>query len=504
MSTKNSLRLRLAKGALQTLQGYSAAFESGVVENLSDLAYMDSTTLTIKSSHNWVVEQAANNLDSTILSLCCDFYCDCVAFLEARERPQELVQSWIMPAIKAARQLARLDCECNCLLGLGIAHRFLGDVAQSIESLQQALRLVRELADTKLERRIWAALGQAYYDSGDYNSAIAYHQQVLEGARAEGERQEEARVLTQLGKAYRSLGELDKAVEHLQVAKSCFESLADAHGRLESLNYLARCYRNLGKFSSAIECLEEELVVAERLGDIQAQGLCLGTLADTYFDKGDLPQAIDHYTKAIAIMRDIDNKRYIVGYLADLGNTLASMGRYREAIANLEAAWETARQLENRTIEHHVGGYLALAYLGAGPEFLQKAHDVAAYICDMNIPRNKHFSTSLYAITMARFGQKAVARLKFQDALQHADTILSQNPKYCAAQYTRGLVLAGIGLLSEHEAEDFITQAAVSYRLALDDCAAPGLIINARRLLAALQPIDDGHRLGLIRTTLGD
>ena len=68
-------------------------------------------------------------------------------------------------------------------------------------------------------------------------------------------------------------------------------------------------YADLGEARKAIEYYEQALAIAREIGDRRGEGASLGNLGRAYADLGDARKAIEYYEQALAIAREIGDKR---------------------------------------------------------------------------------------------------------------------------------------------------------------------------------------------------
>jgi hypothetical protein len=88
--------------------------------------------------------------------------------------------------------------------------------------------------------------------------------------------------------------------------------------------------------------------------------------------------------------------------------------------------------------------------------------------------------------------------MAYQNAVEYANDILLRTPQYYPAQYTNGLALAGLSILSKDQARDtFVRRAREAYQRAFDICKAAGVLNDAISLLHEVPSEDDLIRLVL-------
>jgi tetratricopeptide (TPR) repeat protein len=190
-----------------------------------------------------------------------------------------------------------------------------------------------------------SSLGSAYRHLGEARQAIDYHKQALAIAREIGDRRGEGTCLGYLGLAYAALGELWQAIDYYQQALAIAREIraastkgspewADArHNEGVWLGNLGNAYAALGETRQAIDYHQQALAIAREIGDRRGEGTDLGNLGKAYADVGETRQAIDYYQQALAISRDIGDRGSEGTWLANLGiayEKLSEPARARE------------------------------------------------------------------------------------------------------------------------------------------------------------------------------
>ncbi|MEO0015203.1 MAG: hypothetical protein RLZZ535_3592, partial [Cyanobacteriota bacterium] len=113
----------------------------------------------------------------------------------------------------------------NCLLGLGIAYRSLGDYQKAIDYYQQSLEIATEIGKRNAIGSCLGNLGNAYDSLGDYQRAIDYLQQSLEIAQEIGDRHGEANTWFNLGLTRKNLQQKAEAKTAYENARSLYQAM---------------------------------------------------------------------------------------------------------------------------------------------------------------------------------------------------------------------------------------------------------------------------------------
>jgi tetratricopeptide (TPR) repeat protein len=163
-----------------------------------------------------------------------------------------------------------------------------------------------------------------------------------------------------------------------------YRMLVDLHGRIQCkivdpalnanhLNGLGSCQFSLGDYRRAIDLYTQALAIARDIGDRRGESAMLGGLGICHDRLGDYRQAIDLHTQALAIARDIGDRRGESQDLNNLGLCHNSLGDYRQAIDLHTQALAIARDTGGSPAEGTKLGNLGLCYSSLG-DYRQAIH----------------------------------------------------------------------------------------------------------------------------------
>ncbi|MBI3092471.1 MAG: tetratricopeptide repeat protein [Candidatus Tectomicrobia bacterium] len=128
------------------------------------------------------------------------------------------------------------------------------------------------------------------------------------------------------------------------------------------LGNLGICYQNLGEVPRAIDCHEQALAISREIGDRRGEGNQLGNLGLCYQDLGEVGRAIDNYEQALAISREIGDRRVEGNALGNLGNCYQDLGEVGRAIDYHKQALASSREIRDRRGEGSDLGNLGICY----------------------------------------------------------------------------------------------------------------------------------------------
>jgi tetratricopeptide (TPR) repeat protein len=146
-------------------------------------------------------------------------------------------------------------------------------------------------------------------------------------------------------------------------------------------------YYYLGQMERAIEYHERALAISKDIGDRRGEGTNLGNIGNAYSDLGQVERAIEYYERALAISKDIGDRRGEGTNLGNIGNAYSALGRVERAIEYYEQALAISQEIGGRRDEgHHLGNigaaYLALGQLERAIEFCERALAISKDIGD--------------------------------------------------------------------------------------------------------------------------
>jgi tetratricopeptide (TPR) repeat protein len=119
--------------------------------------------------------------------------------------------------------------------------------------------------------------------------------------------------------------------------------------------------RHLGGAPEAISRFERALAIFREVGDRRGEGAALGNLGNAYYGLGEPRRAIEHYEQDLAIAREIGDRRGEGITLGNLGNAYADLGELQGAIEHYAQSLKIAREIGDRHREGAALGNLGTA-----------------------------------------------------------------------------------------------------------------------------------------------
>lgn len=211
--------------------------------------------------------------------------------------------------------------------------------------LMRALHLAERAGLGGPRARLLQTLGDQHFAAGEFAQASRAYQRAEATHAALGDQEGLGRVWTSLGRLYRAHGRHEVALAYYRRALSALERAGDQQGVIQAVNAIATALGNLGRDEEAGAEYERALVLAERSGSARIVNFQRGNLGGHYLARNDLARAIPLLRESAAQESNQTNRAI---RLVQLGIALARDGRPAEALAPLDRAIAELRQLENR------------------------------------------------------------------------------------------------------------------------------------------------------------
>lgn len=209
-----------------------------------------------------------------------------------------------------------------------------------------------------------------------------------------------------------------------------YRLMAEQHERLSgklnnlqlkqaSLGRLGDTYRVMARYQQAVTYLEQALAIAREIGDRRSQGKHLANLGLSNSNLGRYQQAVTHLEQALAIARDFGDLSSQGRHLGHLGNRYFELGRASVAIAYHEEALVITRQIGDRRNEEDQLGLLGRVYCDLGDMSKALYYLEEAIAIDREIKHRvcEGWRLSDLSVYYGRLGQIAQARYYCEQAL---------------------------------------------------------------------------------------
>ncbi|QFG26505.1 tetratricopeptide repeat protein [Actinomadura sp. WMMB 499] len=221
-----------------------------------------------------------------------------------------------------------------------------GENGHALDSAAEGLELARSRGDRPAVAGFLDQIGLVHWHRSEFDVAAGYFEQALAELRALDHPLGLADVLNHLGIIMWHLGRYPEALDRMRDALAIYERAADDRGRRITLNNIGEVELHLGDPGTALA----HFLRAAEFGEMSRQHLAAWTnnVANCRRGTGHAAEAIDRYREAMAIYREIGDRRGECDSLNQIGACFADLGREGEALIHHQTALALARTLADR------------------------------------------------------------------------------------------------------------------------------------------------------------
>jgi tetratricopeptide (TPR) repeat protein len=265
--------------------------------------------------------------------------------------------------------------------------------------------------------------------------------------------------------------------------------LTDLDLRVGNLHSLGDACYVLGQVERAIKLYEDALAIAREMGDRRGEGVQLGHLGLAYHSLGQFERAIKLHKEALAVAREIGDRRNEGVELGYLGGAYRVVGQVERAIKLHEEALAIAREIGHRRMESYLLSELGKALLATGE--LCKARRHCAEALALDVAETSYSAVLVLGIVLLHQRDPAAVET-FADAIARYRAMLDKTaglyePRYALATALVGQAVCDARWAEEGERAGLLAPALAEYRRALENCAAPGVVQDALRDLEMIR-----------------
>jgi tetratricopeptide (TPR) repeat protein len=232
-------------------------------------------------------------------------------------------------------------------LQLSLVTRDEGNIDRAKEFAAEAIRLAQTNNIKNIASHGLIDLGLALLNRGDFDEAGKYFRQALDLARQDKARSIEVRAILSLGRLNQQLGNNDQAITELQEALKFYQPAGYRKETSIALTVLGRAYQDKGEEETALKLFEEQLQLSRDSGDQVS-------VADSHMNLALLrginqemyPEALSHLDEKVKLDEALGAKVALGFDQMNRGAFLWQLGRYAEARAALDSAFEIANRPE--------------------------------------------------------------------------------------------------------------------------------------------------------------
>lgn len=246
-------------------------------------------------------------------------------------------------AVQLARTLADADREYLALSNSGALLVRLDRGEEALDRFRAALLIARGQDERAEEASTLAAIAEALYRLDSTATAFDHFGQALHILQQLGDAEAEAELLWTIANRHYEVKNWDEALRHAETVLALYESLGNHKGQAGTHWMRARILRAVDRPDEELASLEAALACHRRNGEQTEQAAALHELALVFKKLGRVEDALAHFKQARSIRHELNDPAEAVS-LAARGLLLHELGRFREALDDLEPSVAIARQ----------------------------------------------------------------------------------------------------------------------------------------------------------------
>lgn len=241
-----------------------------------------------------------------------------------------------------AKEASRLNNIC-------VIHQSMGSYRKGLEFCNQALSIRRDMNDELGESIVLNNMGTNYSGLGDYQSALDSYNHYYQISKKRGTKDSQAIALNNLGWVYATLGDYEKAIDFYSQSTKIFQDMGDHYREAHVLNNVGVNYADMKDYTKALEVHLK--VLAIRGPDNEGRAVSFNNIGYAYQNLGDRSKALEYYNQAIAVHREVGDRRMLASSLKNLGHLYHDMGDDKKALDCYQEGLELTRTIGDRNSE---------------------------------------------------------------------------------------------------------------------------------------------------------
>jgi len=257
-------------------------------------------------------------------------------------------------------------------LQLSLVYRDEGNVGRAKELAAEAIRVAQNSDIKNVATNGLIDLGLAFLSNGGFDEAASYFQQALDLARRDNSTATEMRAHLSIGRLHLQKNNNDEAIGELKQALDFYQKAGYRRETSLALTLLGRAYQDKGEDATALKFFDQQFQLVKDAGDDSGMAdsqmnlaMLVGVNQERY------TEALSHLDEKLRIDEKRKSDRGKAFAQMNRGNYLWQLGRYDEARAALDSAFEIATKPEAqlRTViawVHLIKARMALSQLQYG------------------------------------------------------------------------------------------------------------------------------------------
>jgi tetratricopeptide (TPR) repeat protein len=194
-------------------------------------------------------------------------------------------------------------------------------------------------------------VGLTYLQLGDYANALEYLLEALRIYAEEGNRYSQAVMLNNLGILHLEINDTSHALSYLTRCLQLARETGNESTQAAALDNTSNAYFQLGQYENALASAIESVRLCQELGNKSGEAEAFDSVGDAYLALGDMAQALNHFEEALHISQEIGHKHEVVEALLRIGKICQRQLQIEPALTHLHRALSLAEEIEAKRIQ---------------------------------------------------------------------------------------------------------------------------------------------------------
>ena len=245
---------------------------------------------------------------------------------------------------------ARLAIENTDLQRLDILHSLAQkysevDLVQAATYAKQGMRLSETLGEKEWQPKFYEIGGRAFANQLLLDSASYFFSKAFDGFKAVGNKKGQATTTFKIAWVYKRQGQIDKALEYDLVALKLMEELDDKAGICNAYTRVSYDLTRQERLKEAMAYAEKAIAICEKYNLEEERYYVLNNAGDVYMASNNYQASWENFNKAVNVAKEQSKSLMSLSDVTNSrGNAYKRLGKYKEALADYEAAFAWAKE----------------------------------------------------------------------------------------------------------------------------------------------------------------
>ncbi len=206
-------------------------------------------------------------------------------------------------ALAGAEKLQLKNIQGKILREMGWAYSSIGEYYLTLQYVEESLRINQELGDEAEISKSYDYLALACWHLSDFSRSLEYLQKALSLDEKNNNKARMATITENIGVVLSELGDNERGLEYLKKSVAVSIENGNKSQMATRLSNLAALYENLDDSANALDCGIRSLELCREVGHKRQEPITLKNIGSTYLKLGDYTRALQYYTESL----DLDN-----------------------------------------------------------------------------------------------------------------------------------------------------------------------------------------------------